>query len=109
VEEAIALLELDAACRDCGKRFRATPVRSFLRFQKFKCPACSKSVLYPLTRGYRITYWVLTVLMIVTVINNLTTGSLSVPGGLGIAVIFGLVKDRKIRVEVLRSTMPVSK
>jgi hypothetical protein len=105
----MALLELDAACRDCGKRFRATPVRSFLGFQKFKCPACSKSVLYPLTRGYRITYWVINVLMIVTFINNLTTGILLVPGGLWIAVIFALVKDRRIRVEVLRSTVPVSK
>ena len=61
----MALPEIDAICRKCSTRFRGQPTRTFLGFQKLKCTNCSQDVIYPLTSGYRITYWVLLTLMAV--------------------------------------------
>lgn len=94
------LREMDATCRACATTFRAVPKRSFLGFQRLKCPGCTKDVLYPLTSGYRITYWVLVVLMFLSVIDNKRRDRISYPGFLGIAVIVGLVRDKRIRKEV---------
>jgi len=96
----MALPEMDAICRSCGSHFRAVPTRSFLGFQKLKCPTCSKDVLYPLTSGYRTTYWIIVGLMALAILGNLSEGRIAFPGLLGIAVIIGLVSDARIRKEV---------
>lgn len=48
-----------AICPHCGHSFSGVAKKSFLGFQKFSCPNCSKEFTYPLFRGYRITYWIL--------------------------------------------------
>jgi|SRR3954447_14461163 DNA-directed RNA polymerase subunit RPC12/RpoP len=93
----MALQEIDAACTSCGTQFRAKPTRSFLGFQRLTCPNCAHEVLYPLTPGYRITYWAILALMIVGAIVNLAEGAIPIPGLLGIAVVIGIVKDVQIR------------
>ncbi|MDQ1817335.1 hypothetical protein RBA41_28920 [Massilia sp. CCM 9210] len=46
-------------CPHCDEAFRGTPKKTFLGFQQYGCPACSEKFKYPLSRGYRITYWLL--------------------------------------------------
>jgi predicted RNA-binding Zn-ribbon protein involved in translation (DUF1610 family) len=96
----MAVTELDAVCRSCGARFRSSPKRTFLGFQRFVCPDCGTEMLYPLTNGYRTTYWVIVVFMGLSVIGSLAEGNVAFPGLLGVAVIVGLVRDRRIQKEV---------
>jgi hypothetical protein len=96
----MALAEIDAICRRCSTQFRAQPKRTFLGFQKLQCPKCTQEVLYPLTSGYRVTYWVFLALMVVIFVANLSEGVITFPGLIGIGVIVGLIRDGQIRREV---------
>ena len=96
----MALSEIEAVCRECHTRFRAQPKRTFLGFQRFICPNCSREVIYPLTPGYRVTYWVFVVFMILVITINLAMGNVAFPGLIGLAMIWALDKDRRIRKEV---------
>lgn len=89
--------EVDAVCDKCRTRFRGKPKLTFLGFQKLSCPNCLQTVLLPLRPGYRITYWVITGLMVVGAINAVSKGGIPVPGLLGIAVLIGVVKDIRLR------------
>lgn len=86
-----------ATCSSCGSQFRATPKRTFLGFLKFKCPSCASDVLHPLTGGYRVTYWIILLLMVWAFTYNLSNGQISVPGLLGIGIIIALVEDARLR------------
>ena len=92
---------INATCQSCGTKFAAEPKRTFLGFQKLTCPACKADVLYPLTNGYRITYWIIFALMAITVVSAFAQGGYGFPGGLGIAVLIALFRDwtlkRKVR------------
>lgn len=96
----MALPEINAICKKCGTQFNALPKRSFLGFQKFACPSCQEKLTYPLTKGYRTTYQVLFILMILAIVGQLAQGEIGFPGGIGIAIIFALFRDRSIRKEV---------
>src|SRR5690348_7133411 len=95
----MALKEINAICPTCRTAFRATPSRTFLGFQKLSCPKGHR-VVYPLTKGYRITYIVLLVLMVITIVGNAAQGKIAVPGILGVLVIIGLLRDWNIRKQV---------
>lgn len=96
----MALPAINAICTKCGTKFRDTPKRTFLGFQKLMCPGCSERVTYPLTTGYRITYWILLGLMILAFINAVSQGGFAIPGGLGIAIIIAVIKDMRLRKRV---------
>jgi len=96
----MALAEVDAVCRWCHRGFREQPKRTFLGFQRFVCPHCSREVLYPLTSGYRTTYWVFVGFMILVIIVNLAAGQIAFPGLIGLAMIWALDRDRRLRKEV---------
>jgi DNA-directed RNA polymerase subunit RPC12/RpoP len=93
----VALPAINAKCPNCGREFRAVPKRSFLSFQKMRCPSCTKDVVYPLTKGYRIIYWAILALMLVAVVVNYTNGQPTYPGLLGFAALIALVEDARIR------------
>lgn len=93
----MVLSDIDAICTKCKTKFNASPKRSFLGFQKLVCPNCQEKITYPLTKGYRITYQVIFVLMIIFIIGQFSQGQIGYPGGIGIAIIFALVRDRSIR------------
>ncbi|MFB9240199.1 hypothetical protein IV454_23000 [Massilia antarctica] len=57
-------------CPHCNEAFRGAPKKTFLGFQQYNCPACSQKFKYPLSRGYRITYWVLLLGSFVTMVNK---------------------------------------
>lgn len=88
---------IDAVCPNCKACFKATPKRTFLGFQRLVCPECKKDVVYPLTGGYRTTYWVLFVFMVLAMIGSFARGEFGVPGGLGIAVAIALIRDWSIK------------
>ena len=100
----MALDAISATCSSCGHQFRAFPKRTFLSFQKMRCPNCKKDVVYPLTRGYRTTYWVILVLLLVAVVVNLSNGQPTYPGLLGFAAVYALVEDARIRKSVAART-----
>lgn len=94
------LSPIDAVCTKCGTSFNQEPKRSFLGFQKLICPSCQAEVTYPLTSGYRTTYWVIIVLMTFMILNAFAQGGFGFPGGIGIAMIFALIRDKSIRKRV---------
>ena len=96
----MSLSPIEATCSSCKHKFTAVPRRSFLGFQRLNCPACAKSVLYPLTSGYRTTYKVLLGLMVLAVFGALAKGDIAFPGVLGIAAVVALLKDRGIKKRV---------
>ncbi len=91
---------INAICQSCGTSFSADPKRTFLGFQKMTCLSCKKEVVYPLTRGYRITYWVIFAFMAITVLSAFSQGGIGFPGGLGIAVLIALFRDWAIQKKV---------
>jgi hypothetical protein len=44
-------------CRNCINNFEAVPKLSFFGFRKFRCPKCQHNVVWPLTAGFLLTYW----------------------------------------------------
>lgn len=92
---------VSATCGACERQFSAQlsakPARSFLGFPRVTCPKCDKYILFPLTPGYRILYWVILVSMVISSIGYLKRGEIPIPGLLGIAAIVGIVKDIKLR------------
>lgn len=93
----MALSPIDVVCTKCGSKFNEVPRQTFLGFQKLLCPTCQEALTYPLTQGYRTTYWVIFGLMALTIILAYSQGNIGYPGGFGIAVTFALLRDRSIR------------
>jgi hypothetical protein len=102
----MALDPIGTACSKCGTMFSQVPKRTFLGFQKLTCPTCQEHITYPLTSGYRTAYWILFVILIISVFNAFAQGGIGLPGGLGIAVIFALIRDRSIRKRVAKAPLP---
>ena len=93
---------INATCQACDSNFTAEPKRTFLGFQRLQCPSCSAKVVYPLTKGYRVTYWVLLIFMIFAIIGAFAQGGIGLPGGLGVAVLIALVRDWIIKRRVTK-------
>ena len=98
--------KINAICHSCQTSFTAEPKRTFLGFQKMACPACKADMVYPLTRGYRITYWVIFAFMAITILSTFAQGSIGFPGGLGIAVLIALFRDWTIQKKVAAAQAP---
>lgn len=93
----MALEAINVTCPKCSAQFTQVPKRSFLGFQKIVCPSCQNKATYPLTYGYQAVYWGLLVLMVVMMYNGFSQGEFMMPGGIGFAVIFALLRDRSLR------------
>lgn len=91
---------INAVCRSCGAAFSAEPERTFLGFQRLTCPACKKPVVYPLTRGYRTTYWVIFGIVVLMIVGAFAQGEIGYPGGIGIAVLIAILRDWGIQKQV---------
>ncbi len=89
-----------ATCWQCGTKFYGTPKRTFLGFQKLTCPGCLETMTYPLTSGYRVTYWIILGYMVLLFL----TGYFYAPGLLGIAVIVAVIRDMRLRKQLSIST-----
>ena len=96
----MTLPAINVTCKKCNSKFTGVPTRTFLGFQKLTCPTCQEKLTCPLTSGYRATYWVLLVFMVLSILGSISQGSFTVPGLMGIGVIFALVRDRKIQKQV---------
>ena len=77
--------------------FNGEPGRTFLGFQRLICPRCGGRLAYPLTRGYRIFYWVMLVLMALMIAAAFAQGDFAFPGVIGICMIVALVRDAQLR------------
>ena len=97
--ENMAATKMKCICKKCNIEFSSIPKRSFLGFQKVICPSasCNTKLIYPLTSGYRTAYWILLILMLLSFLGELSEGRVGFPGGIGIALIFAIWKDRSIK------------
>ena len=86
-----------ASCPKCKNMFNGEPRKTFLGFQKLVCPRCRNGLAYPLTRGYRIFYWVMLVLMGLMIVEAFAQGDFALPGIVGICMIVALVRDARLR------------
>lgn len=93
----MSLEQIKVGCDHCGSSFVATPTRTFLGFQRITCPNCRAKIIYPLTSGFRVTYWVIAILMLLYAINAFMSGGYAYPGGIGLAVLFAIYRDRTLR------------
>lgn len=93
----MALTPIHMTCSTCKHQFKALPKRSFLGFQKVTCPACGQQSTHPLTSGYRTAYWVILILISLSLINTLAQGRFGFPGLVAFAMAFALYKDHSLR------------
>ena len=84
-------------CINCNASAEYEIKKSFLGFQKFKCKECEQENLYPLTKGYRITYWVVVIWFSLFSMASIIRGEIPLPGILVIGGIWGLIADFKIQ------------
>jgi hypothetical protein len=96
----MALPEMSVVCTNCRARIRAQPKRTTLAFLKFHCFSCRKDFVYPLTSGYRTTYWVLVILTVLVFAAALAVGRITFPGIITVLGAIALVKDAGIRKQV---------
>jgi transposase-like protein len=96
----MALHPIHGTCPYCQHPFNETPSRSFLGFQKISCPTCNENLTYPLSSGFRTTYRVLVIVMILILLVNLLQGRIGFPGIIGIAMCYALFRDWKLRKEL---------
>ncbi len=99
----MALAPISISCAKCGTDFTALPKRSFLGFQKLSCPNCDEQLTYPLTSGYRITYWILFGLMVLGSIDIALQGKFPIIGFFGFAIMIALFNDVCIRKQLAKS------
>lgn len=97
------LPEMSAVCSQCRARFVVRPKRTLLAFQSCKCLACNASVIYPLTRGYRVFYQFVLVMMVLASLRTLAKGDIPLPGVFGVIAIVALFQDKKIKNQVARA------
>ena len=89
--------KVTAVCQSCKSTFTTDPKKTFLGFQKLKCYFCGVESTYPLSQGYRITYWVIFAIMAATIANSFSEGQIGLPGGLGIGVLVALFIDWRLK------------
>ena len=89
----------DAVCVKCGGRAREACKRTFLGFFRFTCSACGHEGQLPLSSGYRATYWVVLVLMVLVFIGSLAEGQITFPGLMGAGVLVAIIKDLSLQHE----------
>ena len=96
----MALNPINVICTSCDYQFKDRPERSFLGFQKITCPSCQNKLIYPLTSGFRTTYLIIAILMLLMIIANLSKGNIGSPGVIGFAILYALIRDWQIRKEI---------
>jgi hypothetical protein len=96
----MALPEMSVVCTNCKTRIRARPQRTLLALLKFHCFSCRQDFLYPLTSGYRKTYWLLVIFMVIAIVAMFAHGQIGFPSLLTAIAAAGLYKDASIRKQV---------
>ena len=87
-------------CTNCGTPFHDTPRRTgILGFSGFTCK-CGQEVACPLSSARRNFYILIMVGMGIAFVVAFGLGYVAIPGGLGIAVIYALEKDKRLRESV---------
>lgn len=92
----------DYVCTECHTAFaKERPLsRSTLGFIRFDCPACEKDIHYPLTKGYRIVYWVILTAAPILAVIAFRQGYLFVPGLFWIGALAALGNDGYLKRQV---------
>ena len=97
----MALTPIEGVCRSCGSRFSGIPRRSFYGFQELVCPECKKETTYPLTSGFRITYWIVLVYLVVVSIDDMNQGRHSfLVTTLAIVLVLAIARDWIVRRDI---------
>ena len=102
----MSLDPIHVECDHCGSSFVANPKRTFLGFQRLTCQNCHGKIVYPLTPGFRITYWVIAALLLLFIVNAFGSGGYAYPGGAGLAVFFAIYRDWTLRKKISTQAPP---
>ncbi len=96
----------NATCRFCNKESEIKMKTSFFGFKNFACPSCGKVNMFPLTKGYKMIYWIVAVFFAISAIGMLLVGKFGIPSILAIAAIASLIMDSKYKKELATKTIP---
>ena len=87
----------NVTCQFCKTESEVKMKTSFLGFKNFTCPSCKKTITSPLSKTYRVIYWLLAIYFVLTSIAMLMEGRLGLPSILAVAAIAALWMDEKYR------------
>lgn len=99
-------LEGPVICRRCGAVCTGRPRSGFAGLRVFRCEGCSRAVYYPLSRGWRVFWWVFAIITVTTGVwanATLHAGYSWVPKGVGIVAFIALCLDVAIRHRIDRA------
>jgi hypothetical protein len=86
--------DMSSICGDCGVDTKVLPARTVLGFRTFRCSACGKATVLPLTTSYRSVYWLIVIIGVFSIAER----SLGLVWGLPLAVAgIALLRDQKLR------------
>jgi hypothetical protein len=83
----MALQPIQIICNTCHHTSTEIP-HALSWFSKISCPHCHAQLTYPLTSGFRTTYAIFAVLIVLSIMLNLSQGQIGFPGLIGIAMIY---------------------
>jgi len=95
----------DYVCTHCHVAFtQDRPIqRSFLGYGKFECPKCGESNRYPLSKGYKIFYWLFVVGVAALCVGMFRQGNILLPGLAWIAAVVALGNNGYARRQVQKA------
>lgn len=86
----------ESACESCNLKFKAATKFTLLGFQKMICPECGHASIHELKERTRIFYYILIAGGTIWFFVSFSNGQPVVPGVLFFAVIWALLKDRRL-------------
>lgn len=93
----MALAPINYKCGSCGHAAEVIPKRTFLGFLRAACPNCAATEDFPLTKGFRIAYVVILVIMAASMALAASQDEIPLPGLLGLLIITALIIDFRRR------------
>ncbi len=90
----------DVKCKESEVEMKT----DFFGFKNFKCSVCGKINMQPLTKGYKVIYWIVAVPTTLTTIGFLLEGTLGL-SILGMVSVYSLFMDHKYKKELSIKTI----
>lgn len=99
------MVDEDTNCAACGEKTEGGRRLRPFGFTVVECPSCKKRTWYPLSKGWRIFWWVIVGLTVIAWLSLLGTGLWGLPGGVSLIAALVLVRDAILRKSARNSTV----
>lgn len=87
-------------CRYCNAESVQSMNTSFFGFKNFTCLSCGKANMFPLSKTYKVMYWIIVTFLVISSVGQLFEGKIGLVSVLGIAGIASLYMNYKYEKEV---------